>query len=214
MHGIGGALLLVAGIFVVAQIVMRLARRVMPRPAPPLIAPLLASPMRRWIQPPDAVIRRSGVGAGMIVLEVGCGNGVMTAAAARAAGGTGRVVALDVQTAMLHRLMAGIAKPQGRAAAAGIEPVAGDARALPFAGGSFDLVLMVASLAEVPNTHEALLEAGRVLSPGGVLAVTEFLPDPDYPLRSTTISCGERAGFCLKSVSGNFFDYTVCFEKL
>jgi len=36
-----------------------------------------------------------------------------------------------------------------------------------------------------------------VLKPGGILAVTEFFPDPDYPLKSTTIKQCEKAGFIL-----------------
>jgi ubiquinone/menaquinone biosynthesis C-methylase UbiE len=214
MHIMARALLYLAGAFVVVQIVLRLVRRIVPRPAPTLIAPLLTSPMRRWIQPPDAVIRRSGIVTGMRVLEVGCGNGMMTVPAARAVGEGGRVVAFDIQAAMLRMLKARIARMKDQDISAGINPVAGDARALPLAGDSFDLVFTVAALAEVPDTHAALLEAGRVLRSGGVLAVTEFLPDPDYPTRSAMIARGERAGFRLKKVSGNFFNYTICFEKL
>jgi len=74
-------------------------------------------------------------------------------------------------------------------------------------------VYMVTVLQETPDKQKALKEAGRVLKPGGVLAVTEFLPDPDYPLKSTTIKIGEEAGFILDKVLGNFWNYTVRFVK-
>jgi len=39
---------------------------------------------------------------------------------------------------------------------------------------------MITVLQEIPDKGKALREAGRVLKPGGILAVTEFFPDPDY----------------------------------
>jgi len=50
--------------------------------------------------------------------------------------------------------------------------VVGDAAALPFAAGTFDLVLMIEVLQHLPDPARALAEARRVLAPGGVLVVT------------------------------------------
>jgi len=52
-----------------------------------------------------------------------------------------------------------------------------------------------------------------VLKPGGILAVTEWLPDPDYPWKSTTIKMGREAGFVLDEAPGNIWHYTVRFRK-
>ncbi|MBM3155527.1 MAG: dimethylmenaquinone methyltransferase, partial [Chloroflexi bacterium] len=54
----------------------------------------------------------------------------------------------------------------------------------------------------------------RVLKKGGILAVTELFPDPDYPWKSTTIKLGAENGFVVGKTSGNFFNYTVRFKKL
>jgi len=54
---------------------------------------------------------------------------------------------------------------------------------LPFDDNSFDVVYTVTVLQELPDKNRALKEMKRVLKPGGILAVTEFLPDPDYPLK-------------------------------
>ncbi len=51
------------------------------------------------------------------------------------------------------------------------------------------------------------------IKPGGILAVTEFFPDPDYPFRSTVIKTGKREGFSLDGSQGNFWNYTVRFKK-
>jgi predicted methyltransferase len=62
------------------------------------------------------------------------------------------------------------------------------------------LVPIPLGLQEIPNTHKTLQDIKRVLKPGGVLAVTEFITDPDYPLKSTTIKTVEKAGFLLDRV--------------
>lgn len=84
---------------------------------------------------------------------------------------------------------------------------------LPFGDETLDLVYMVPVLPEIPDRGRALREVMRVLKPGGILAATEFLPDPDYPLRSTNIELGLREGFVLDGNSGNFWNYTVRFKK-
>ena len=94
-----------------------------------------------------------------------------------------------------------------------IESILGSAYKLPFEDSSFDLGYMVTVLQEIPDKKRALKEVRRVLKPKGILAVTEFLPDPDYPLKSTTIKIGEKAGFILDKALGNFWNYTVRFVK-
>jgi SAM-dependent methyltransferase len=54
-----------------------------------------------------------------------------------------------------------------------------DAQALPFAGGSFDLVLMLEMIYYVQHVDLALEEARRVLRPGGRILITT--PNPDRP---------------------------------
>ena len=72
---------------------------------------------------------------------------------------------------------------------------------------------MVAVLQEIPEKRKALIEIKRVLKPGGLLAITEFIPDPDYPLKSTTIQQCENAGFFFDTVEGSFINYTARFIK-
>jgi ubiquinone/menaquinone biosynthesis C-methylase UbiE len=84
---------------------------------------------------------------------------------------------------------------------------------LPFEEGSIDLVYMITVLPEIPDQAKVLAEVRRVLKINGILAVTEFFPDPDYPLSSTTSRKGEKAGFDVEGVFGNLWTYTVRFRK-
>ena len=54
--------------------------------------------------------------------------------------------------------------------------VAGDACALPFADASFDRVLAVECIFHFPSRAAFLAEVRRVLRPGGVLVLSDFVP--------------------------------------
>ncbi|MCK4722030.1 MAG: methyltransferase domain-containing protein, partial [Dehalococcoidia bacterium] len=154
----------------------------------------------------------SGIKEGMHVLEVGCGSGAFTTFVARVVGREGRVYALDIQPEMLKQLEHKLAKPENEDIK-NIELVNSSAYDLPFDDGSLDLVYMVTVLQEIPDRSKALEQVRRVLNPGGILAVTEWLVDPDYPWKSTTIKIGKEAGLVLDEASGSFWQYTVRFRK-
>jgi ubiquinone/menaquinone biosynthesis C-methylase UbiE len=201
--------LLFAG-FLLWQVLARLLRRLVPLPAPPIVGRLLDSDVRRRLQPPEHVIQRGGIRPGMRVLELGCGSGAYTTLVARAVGPTGWLYALDLQAGMLRQLVAKLRRPE-HADLANVSLIRGNAHHLPFATGSLDLVYMVTVLPEVPDGLQALREVRRVLKPGGTLAVVEFLPDPDYPLPSTTVRMGEAVGLVSEGVAGNLWSYTARF---
>jgi SAM-dependent methyltransferase len=94
-------------------------------------------------------------GPGERVLDLGCGDGRLTA---RVAGEERRVVGLD-------RSLSQAAATFGRA----VPAVCADARFLPFAAGTFDAVLSNAALHWVPDHPRALAAVRRVLVPGGRL---------------------------------------------
>jgi len=204
-------LLKILGFFVLLQIAMRIIKRFYAFSPPAFMGFLLDSDFRKKLQPPDKLIKRSGIKEGMHILEVGCGSGAFTILAARASGIKGEVYALDIQPRMLMQLKKKLSRPENRDIK-NIKLVEGDAHKLPFNDNSFDVVYTVTVLQELPDRNRALKEMKRVLKPGGILAVSEFLPDPDYPLKSTTIRLGEEAGFILDKVEGNLWNYTVRFK--
>ena len=89
----------------------------------------------------------------------------------------------------------------------------GNGECLPFKDDSFDLAYLVTVLGEIPDKDRALQELYRVLRPGGVLSISEYLLDPDYPLRRTTIAWARQAGFEPFQEYGNFFAYVVNFRR-
>ncbi|GAH87585.1 unnamed protein product, partial [marine sediment metagenome] len=197
-HDLTTVLLALLGLFVALQIVVRVAKRLVHIPAPAYADVFLDSPFRRLWQPPAKIIERSGIAPGMTVLEIGCGGGAIARHVARALGPEGRLVALDVQAKMLARFRRKLDRPANRDIG-NVTLVQADARELPFDDETFDLVYAVTALPEVPDRPRALAEVKRVLRPGGVLAVTELIVDPDYPLRRTTIRLCTEAGLALDS---------------
>jgi demethylmenaquinone methyltransferase/2-methoxy-6-polyprenyl-1,4-benzoquinol methylase len=86
-------------------------------------------------------------------------------------------VVLDLTAPMLE---AGRTRAEAEAFAGRIDWVVGDAMALPFADGSFDVYTISFGIRNVTRIGDALAEAYRVLRPGGRLMVLEFsqLPNP------------------------------------
>jgi len=206
------SLLRLAGFAVLWLLATRLLRRLVHFPAPAIIGFALDSDLRRRAQPPAPIIERSGFAPGMRVLEVGCGSGAYTTHVARAVGEAGTVATLDIQPRMSAQLARKLRRPEHRDLR-NVRLHEGDAYALPFAQDAFDLVYLITALPEIPDQQRALREVRRVLKPGGILAVTEFLPDPDYPMPGTTLHRGQRAGFEVEGVFGNLWTYTARFRK-
>jgi len=209
---IGKILLIILGIFVLWQIIIRVFRKLFHFPAPAFIGRFLDSNYRRKVQSPAKLIERSGIKKGMKVLDLGCGSGTFTTFAARTVGETGKAYALDIEPKMLKQLENKLAKPENQGIK-NIEIINKNAYELPFDDNFLDVVYMVTVLQEIPDKKRALREIRRVLKPGGILAVTELLPDPDYVFKFQTIKLVEKAGFVLDKALGNLWNYTVRFKK-
>jgi len=195
--------------FVVLHTLVRIVRHFYKFPIPQFLANAIDNPLRRRIMPPLETAERHSIQPGMRVLEVGPGNGTYTMGAARRAGETGCIVAIDIEPKMIERVQCRMALE----GVTNVEPRVADVYDLPFEDGSFDLVYMIAVIGEIPSPLKAMAEFHRVLKPGGLLVFSEVLLDPDYPLATTLTVKAESAGFRLKRKTGNFFYYTLTFEK-
>jgi len=205
-----------AAILITLSSPVRLAKRFR-RFQPPFFASIieariLASEFRLKLQPGEKIVEWSGIKPGMTVLELGCGSGVYTIGLARAAGNQGKLYALDMQQAMIDRLKRRLAKPE-YSEFTNIEARLANAYDLPFTSESIDLVVAVSVLPEIQDKDRALKEIRRILKPDGILAISEILIDPDYPLRRTTRKYCRRGGFVLLNTSGGFFNYTMQFRR-
>jgi ubiquinone/menaquinone biosynthesis C-methylase UbiE len=191
---------------------VRVVRRFYKFPAPSFTLYFLDSRLRTIMQPSDEIIERGGIKKGMTVMDLGCGPGIYSIDVARAVGDKGKVYAVDIQKAMIDRLEKKLKKPENKDVH-NITPTVASVYRLPVPDNSVDLVYMITVLAEIPNKQKALKEIRRILRDDGILAVSEFFTDPDYPLRRTTKKWCESTGFKLKKSRGNFFNYTLQFEK-
>jgi SAM-dependent methyltransferase len=121
---------------------------------------------RQFIPP---LLEAAEVTEKMSILDVGCGPGYVSAAAAeRGAIPTG----LDFSHEMIA--IAQTMFPR-------IEFREGDAQNLPFAEASFDRVLANFALLHVAHPEQACAEACRVLKPGGKFGFTVWAPATESP---------------------------------
>lgn len=121
--------------------------------------PTIAAPVSRALL--DAVALQLGER----VVDIACGSGVLTRAAAERVGPTGTVVGVDLSPDMID-----VARDTP-AAGAPIEWHTADAEALPLPDASCDVVLCQMGLMFMQNPSQALREACRILAPGGRLAL-------------------------------------------
>lgn len=107
--------------------------------------------------------------AGERVLDVGSGAGTDSLVAAQMVGSAGRVTGIDMTVEMLAKARAGAAEM----GAANVEFVEGEAESLPFADGSFDVVVSNGVIDLIPDKDAVFAEIFRVLSPGGRIQIAD-----------------------------------------
>lgn len=202
-------LLFLAAFFIFVMTVVRLIRHFYQFPIPSIFAPLIDNPVRRKIQSPADIAQWMGVKEGMSILEIGPGSGTFTFEIAEHVGDDGRVHAIDIQESIVTAL----GEKAEKLEVDNVSVRQASAYELPYPDRYFDRVFMVTVLGEIPDKRKALLEIKRVLRDEGLLAIGEFLPDPDYPRKSTVTGWCEDSGFELNEQFGNWLHYLLTFEK-
>jgi len=149
----------------------------------------LATPLRRLLHDPRRIL--TGLTApGETVIDLGCGPGYFTLPLAEMVGPSGRVVAVDLQPAMLERLRL-------RAEKAGLSdritlhgcPVDGLGDLPPA-----DAALAFYMVHEVPDVSRFLAEVSGALRPGGRFLLVEPRGHVSASAFSATVSLAEAAG--------------------
>lgn len=115
--------------------------------------------------------------AGEVVLDLGSGGGMDAFIAGGRVGPTGRVYGLDMADEMLE-LARGNAL---RIGAPNVEFVKGDMDALPLPDSSVDVIISNCVLNLTPDKARVLLEANRVLRPGGRLVISDIITRREVP---------------------------------
>jgi ubiquinone/menaquinone biosynthesis C-methylase UbiE len=170
---------------------------------------ILELPMRRLLITPSQLADRLHLTKDARVLEVGCGSGLFSVEVARRLP-RGHLELFDLQQEMLD-------KARRKIEAAGLERIVGytrgDARRLALATTGFDVAFLVAVLGEIPEPQRCLRALHRVLRPGGLLSITEHLPDPDFSRFSRLRALVEAEGFELSEHFGWPWSYTANFRR-
>ena len=107
--------------------------------------------------------------AGERVLDLGSGAGTDSLVAAQMVGETGRVTGIDMTEPMLAKARAA-ADQMG---ATNVEFVAGEVERLPFADGTFDVVISNGVIDLIPDKDAVFSEIERVLVPGGRIQIAD-----------------------------------------
>ena len=170
---------------------------------------LIENPYMNAIAGPEKIFQRAGLQEGMKLLDVGSGPGRLALPASSRVGITGEVVALDIQSEMLEKLKA-------RTEVMGIKNI----RLIHAAAGSgktdkayFDRAILVTVLGEIPNKLDALTEVNRALKPGGIMSITEVIPDPHFTGQKKVRSLCKDAGFEEMALFDTKLGFTINFIK-
>lgn len=155
---------------------------------PARFAWFLDNPLRRWLHKSEAILGGL-VTAGSTVLDLGCGSGTFTLELARRVGPSGRVIAADLQPAMLAKVQQRIAREELQDSVT-LHVCAPDRVGL---SARVDFVLAFWMVHEVPSAatlfaemHEVLNSEGKLLLVEPKLHVTrsEFQAEVDAALRA------------------------------
>jgi ubiquinone/menaquinone biosynthesis C-methylase UbiE len=121
-----------------------------------------------------------GLKPGMVVCDMGSGNGYHSLPIAKAVGASGKVFAVDLQPEMIEMLRERCQK----AGVTNIEAIVGQQKDACLPAASCDLILLVDVYHEFAKPAEMLRSMRQALKPGGLVALVEFrAEDPEVPIR-------------------------------
>jgi len=149
---------------------------------------------------PYAVLGEAGLKQGQKVLEVGCGPGFFTLAAAKIVGEKGRVYALDVNPLAIettrHRI-----EEQGLT---NVETLLADACETGAPDQSIDIVFLFGVLHAIDDMDAVMQEMHRVLKTEGILAIQKPQPWSEKKLLETIT---REALFLFEEKTDNIFKF-------
>ena len=170
---------------------------------------------RFWLEPPHPLITRARLREildprpGERVLEIGPGTGYYTLPLAEWITPGGTLDILDIQRQMLDATM----RRAERRGLSNITPTRADAQDLPYADATFDAVVLVTTLGEIPDQESAMREIARVLKPRGRLVNGELFGDPHWVSPRTADRHASAAGLAPRRRSGRPAGYFALYQR-
>ena len=142
----------------------------MARKFDPRLKDRLLSEEREELLHPADLLRDLGLARGDTLVDIGCGPGFFTIPAAEIVGSEGRVLAADIQGDMLSAVKARVLEH----GLSNVRIVKTSDTEIPMPPNCADLVLLAFTLNEVDQRARFLHRVGRLLKPGGKVAVIEW----------------------------------------
>lgn len=127
-------------------------------------------PARDDWQKPDRVLDAMGVESGMTVADLGTGTGYFVPHLSEAVGETGRVLAVDIEPAMLEY----VAKTTEKRGLGNVDTVLAEPEDTRLASSSVDRILTVNTWHHIPNRDAYAEHLASRLKEGGSLWVVDF----------------------------------------
>ena len=156
----------------------------------------------------SVMLRELGVKPGMVVCDMGSGNGYHSLMMAKFVGEKGKVVAVDIQPEMLKFL-------RDRAKRAGlknIETIESESHDPKLPANTFDLILLVDVYHEFSHPEHMLAAMRRSLKKDGKIVLVEFRSeDPEVPIKPLHKMSKEQI---MKELPPNGYKLTRSFDEL
>ncbi len=132
--------------------------------------------------------------AGEVVLDLGSGGGFDVFLAGPKVGPTGRVIGVDMTADMVSKARHGVAAYRQRTGLDNVEFRLGEIEHLPLADASVDVVISNCVLNLSPDKPQVWREIGRILKPGGRVAISDLallkpLPEEIRNMVESLIGC-------------------------
>ncbi len=132
--------------------------------------------------------------AGEVVLDLGSGGGFDVFLAGPKVGPTGRAIGVDMTPDMVSKARRGVATYNQRTGLNNVEFRLGEIEHLPVADASVDVVISNCVLNLSPDKPQVWREIGRVLKPGGRVAISDLallkpLPEEIRNMVESLIGC-------------------------
>ncbi len=180
------------------------------------IAPAMGYAHAAWLtrdtreqeEDPLQTLANLGLKPGMVVCDLGCGNGYYTIEMAKRVGSSGKVFAVDIQPEMLHLLELRLEEKEVK----NVELVLGGLIDPRMPENSIDLLLMVDVYHEFSHPVQMLQAIRKSLKPEGRIALVEFrAEDRNVPIRPEHKMTKKQI---LKEYTANGFKLVEEYDKL
>lgn len=168
----------------------------------------LSRPERIQEENPQEMLEQLNLKDGLVVCDLGSGDGYHTVQIAPRVGSTGKVIAVDIQPQMLQALSRRLAEMKLE----NVETVLGELWDPKLQEKSVDLVLMVDVYHEFSHPVHMLAALRKALKPNGLIALVEFraedptvLIKPEHKMTKAQI---------LKEYAANGFKVAIEYDRL